>query len=143
MDLSSLYKQTVEELENQKADLARKEEAVSVREQAAKEAEDQLAKDQAQLQRDQASVSDILDVKAQIGANAARNQELDILDATLKKKDIDLKKYENSLYEIASNQAQKDQELKDRESAVAERERTYQDSLKQKFADSVVKNLLK
>lgn len=143
MDLKKLFKLTIEALDQRGDELSRTEKDLADRQIEFERHEKVLSEAQKSLEVDQKAVSDIADVKAQKEANEQTKQDLDQLRVELKKEDIRLKKYENTLYEIKGAQDEKDKELVERENAVSHREKTYKEEIEKNFAVNLASNLLK
>ena len=142
MDLRQCYKNTLEALEKKEAELAQEKQRVLEKEADLNTRELQIAEAYKQLEADIHTVSDIKDVKALKEDLADKQASIDVQVIEIKKKDQELKKYENQLFEIKTRQDEIDQSLRIREAEVAQREKQYREEIEKSFASNLAKNLL-
>lgn len=142
MDLRQTYKVTIEALEKEEQELAQGKQSILDKEVALNKREKEIAEVIKQLEVEQRAVRDIKDIKAQKEANELRDKGLKQLELQLKNKENELKKYENKLFEIKNQQDFLDRKLRERETEVALREKTYKEEVEKAFASNLAKNLL-
>lgn len=133
MDLRRCFKDTIDTLQRVEQQQAEEKQRLLEGAASLEKQRKELQTAVKQLESDQRSVQDIKDVKAQREENAQERKSLDALGAELKRKELELKKKENELYEIKTRQDETDKNLRVRESELSHREKTYKEELEKNF----------
>lgn len=142
MDLRQAYKATIEALEKEENEIVQLRQLLLDKEATLNLRAKELAEAIKQLESEQRLVKDVKDVKALKEFNSQRTHDLNQVENQLKMKEVELKKYENKLFEIKGTQDETDKQLRERETEVSHREKTYREEIEKSFASNLAKNLL-
>jgi hypothetical protein len=142
MDLRQAYKATIEALDRKERELAEEKQRLVDRTVQLDSKEKELVTVSKTLEQERQAVSDIKSVKEQKELNEQRVRDLTARESAIKVKELELKKYENQLFEIKTRQDTTDKQLREREQEVVHREKTYREEVEKSFASNLAKNLL-
>ncbi len=142
MDLRSAFKVTIEALDKREQDLEQEKQLLTEKSIQLDNKEKELSEVVKVVEQERHEVRDIKNVKEQKEANEVKEKGLHQFEVQLKNKENELKKYENKLFEIKNQQDEFDRKLRERETEVVLREKTYKEEVEKSFASNLAKNLL-
>lgn len=137
MDLKQVFNATIEALDKRDAEHNARVQDVNRFQETLKVQEKELDERGQKLEADRRAVQEVQDVVAAKKANEDYANELQNTAITLKNKEVELKKYENSLAEIKTGLDQRQDQLTVAQKIQSEREATYKEELKRAFLEEV------